>query len=284
MATSTDELKFVYNGRKLSYDRYRYELAMHNQAVLEQVNLIAMDQAAKVVGVAEALSQQEMGGFLRKTLPSLIDQYGNVNAVAAMNYYDEARMAWWMNHNNQATKLGKKRMADRYAGARLQGQIYVARLPKFDAAEKADGVVNYAMKLFADKGFQAMEQGVQNSLTRAVASYHHDTMLYNSALDESVYKVQRVADAKACAFCRMLAFKSGKTVYVRQGDALVADKQANLRTADYAIHFHDHCHCTIETLYQGDQPVRPEYYDQFEQQYIDAKGDLATMREQTGAR
>lgn len=287
MATKTADPTYTLDGKALSYDRYRYELAIRQQVTLEQVNRIASAQTAQVVGAASALGQQEMGGFLRKVLPPLIDQYGNVNAVAAMNYYDQIRTAWLIKNGTGrgSRATNQRRMAQRVAGAKLSGQVYKARLPLFNSAEKADGVVNYAMALFMDQGFQAMDAGVQNSLTRAVASYHHDTMLYNASLDEAVYKVQRVAEAKACAFCRMVAFKSGKTVYARkQNGELTADALANLRTAEYAIKFHDHCHCTIETLYQGDQPIRPDYYDQFEAEYTKFGGDLNEWRANTNAR
>lgn len=289
MATKTDEPKFTINGRRVSYERYRYELALQNQAVLDQVNTIAMQQASAVVSAATGLGQQALGGYLRNVVPGLIDTYGNVNATAAINYYTAARDAWLLKNGtggrSRSNRINARRQAGRVAGAKLAGQIYVAKMPLINATEKADPVINYAMALFQDQGFQAMEKGVQNSLTRAVASYHHDTLLYNAALDEAVYKVQRVAEPKACAFCRMVAFKSGRTVYVRNDQGgLTPSALDNVRTADYAIKWHDHCHCTLETLYVGDKPIRPDYYDQFEAEYKQYGGDLNEWRTQTGAR
>ena len=60
----------------------RYRLLQRNQATMRQVNQILTDQAWRVTSVASGFSQQEMGGFLREVVPGLIDEYGNVNAVA----------------------------------------------------------------------------------------------------------------------------------------------------------------------------------------------------------
>lgn len=282
MATpTTSEATFTYKGRKVTYAQYRYLTALDQQVILGQVNNLAMREARQVIYSANGLSQQEMGGFLRQTLPALVDKYGNINGAQAVSYYQANRDAWWQNRSvnlNKQIRANQNKRASRFALAKLQGQIYKASLPSVDVAAKTDTVVNYAMSLFMDKGFQAMDEGVQNALTRAVASYHRDTILYNSALDNAVYRVQRVADANACAFCQTVAFESYRT--------------RDPRTADYAIQYHDHCHCTIETLYEGDEPIRPDYYDTFEQNYLDATDEVGTkdskaifaqIRKNTGA-
>lgn len=254
------EQTFTLDGQELSYSQYRYRLAMRNQKILAEVNDLAMQEALTVVNVAEGLNRQDLGGFLRTTLPAIVDKYGNVNAVAAMNYYDEARAAWLSNRSQSLNKTFRKsqqRRADRFARARLQGELYKASLPTFNIAETTEPIIGVAMSAFASDGFEVMKPQMANSLTRAVASFHRNTMLYNSALDEAVIKVQRVAGPNACEFCRLMAFQS-----YRGND---------VRTADYAIKFHDNCHCTIETLYEGDSVVRPDYYDVYEKQYLDAR-------------
>jgi hypothetical protein len=67
-----------------------------------------------------------------------------------------------------------------------------------------------------------------------------------------------------------------------------------VRTAQYAIDFHDRCRCSIETLYIGDRPIVPPYYKKLEADYVSAtkeidgpltaKNVLAEMRVQTGRR
>lgn len=278
--TREEERVYDYNGRKVTYAQFRYLTALDNQKVLERVNMLAMANAREVVSTASGLGQQEMGGFLRATVPALVDKWGNVNGTQAVAYYQASRDAWWENRQRALrsdVRKGQNRRADRFALAKLQGELYVATQPIANAVEIAEPIVGYAMSNFMSKGFESMDSSVQNALTRAVASYHHNTMLYNSGLDSAVVKVQRIADRNACAFCRTLAF----------------DKYGDVRTSDYAIKFHDNCHCTIETLYEGDRPVRPDYYDKFQEQYEDASAEVGTrnakelfaqIRRESGAR
>jgi hypothetical protein len=237
-------------------------MSKRQRVTLERVETIALQQALTVVEVARDFSRPELGGFLRRTMTPLLDQYGNLNATAALDYYDEARREWSRQYRGEVSRTS--RIENRFASAKLRGQLYVATRPEFDLGGKVDGLVNYSMKVASEQGFDLMKPALANSLTRALASYQRDTNLYNSALDSEVVKVQRVARADACSFCRVLAFESWS------GN--------DVRTADYAIDFHDNCHCTIETLYLGDKPIRPPYYDQFEAQY-DTAFKFANTRE-----
>lgn len=226
----------------------RYKLLQRNQATMRQVNQILVDQAWKVTGVAAGFGQQEMGGFLREIVPGLIDEYGNINAVAAREYYDQQRLAALRANPGRANA---RRSSERLASAQLQSAIYVATVPQFEPEAKAEPIIGYAMSLFQKSGFDGMRSEMTNALTRAVASYNRDTLLYNSALDRSVVSVQRVAEPNACDFCRTVAFGSKGNRY-------------QPRTTLYAPHWHNNCHCSIETLYEGDKPYRPDYYDSFE--------------------
>ncbi len=239
--------------------REKYVAARRNQATMERVNNLMVAESRQILALARDLEQQEMGGYLRRVVPGLIDRYGKVNAVAAMQYYDAQRR---MSLETQTGGRSASR-ADRFASARLRAQLYVATMPQINAVQKAEPIIGWGMKNFAARGFAGMETEVTNAMTRAVASYNRDTMLYNSALDDAVVSVQRVAEASACGFCRTLAFKSYRAGVGKDG----------VRTADYAIDFHDNCRCSIETLYEGDEVIRPEYYDRFEAEYAQASAD-----------
>jgi hypothetical protein len=219
---------------------------------MRQVNRLVLQESSRVLATASNVtSQQEMGGFLRATVPGLIDRYGKVNAAAARRYYDEQRLAAFKGTAPGATRsarVGARRAAERVAAARTRSALYVAKLPKFDAIAKSETIVNYGMALFMGSSVEAMQNEVGNALTRAVASYNRDTLLYNSALDDAVVGVQRVAEPNACDFCQTVAF----------------DSYGGARVTDYAIEFHNNCQCSIETIFEGDKPFRPDYYDDFE--------------------
>lgn len=241
----------------------RYRLIQRNQATIRQVNTILMDQADKVMQVADGYDQQQMGGFLREIIPGLIDEYGNINAVAAREYYDQQRL---LALQTNPGRENARRAAERLAGAQLKSAIYVATTPKFDVEAKAEPIIGYAMSMFQQSGFDGMRNEMANALTRAVASYNRDTLLYNSALDRAVVGVQRVAEPNACRFCRTVAFGSRGSAY-------------RPRVGSYAPHWHNNCHCSIETLYAGDKPFRPDYYDGFEYGKAEEALNAATQKQ-----
>lgn len=247
----------------LTKERARYEAVRRHQASMNQVSDLLDEEALRLLDVASGFGQQEMGGYLRLIVPGLLDRWGNVNATVAVRYYDEQRLAWLERHpGGVRSQNGRNRMAERYARARLQGELYAATIPAFDAAAIAEPVIGYGMSSFlGEGGFDSMREAIRAATNRAVGSYNRDTMLYNAGLDSAVIGVQRVAEPKACEFCRTLAFKSQKQTMRADGNYYLAD---NVRVADYAIHFHNNCHCSIETLYAGDEPIVPDYYKDFE--------------------
>lgn len=254
-------------------ERQRYEAIRRNQATMQQVNVLLERESTKVLSLAEQFDQQQMGGYLRTVVPGLVDRYGNVNATAAMAYYDEQRLL-------AGARLSMSTLrAQRLAGAKLKSQIYVAKLQTFDQVEIAEPIIGAGMKALMADGFGAMRSTVTNAMTRAVGSYNRDTIVYNAGLDEATLTVQRVAEPNACAFCALMAFSSSRSV---SGDSL------EVRTTSYAVDFHNNCHCSIETIYEGDEPIRPDYYDQFEEEYLEVyksnsvKDTLAEWRAATG--
>lgn len=271
MAPQQPKYVTTADGRRITYVRWQYEQQVRQEAVIAQVNELITQQATAVATAGASLAQQEFGGLLRQTLPALLDQYGNINATAAIDYYDTLRLQWSNVVGEQAqrmiTRKSAKSAASRYAAAITGGKIQVAKntdnfaatyATTYNTLAKTDAVMNFAMKVRAKYGHEASVQAMNNALTREVAMYHRDTVLFNSAIDPYVEKVQRVAQASACEFCRLMALGS---------------EDGSVRLTSYAAKFHDNCHCTIQPLFKGDQPTRPPYYDQFEAQYAEVSKD-----------
>jgi hypothetical protein len=237
-----------------------YALARRNQATMRAVENEMKREALQVLTVAEGLTQQQMGGFLRSTVPGLVDKYGQVNATAAMNYYNERRLLSLPRNlgaiSSRQARQNITRRASNRATAELRSQVFLAQRPAVNPVQLAQSPINYAMKVYQGSGYDPMRNELTNALTRAVASYNRDTILYNSALDEAVVGVQRVAEAGACGFCQTLAL--GTIEPARS-------------VPSYAVEYHNNCRCSIETLYEGDRPIRPEYYEDFEANYEEAK-------------
>lgn len=246
-------------------DRLRYEAVQRNQATMRRVNELLNKESSKILSLGEGMAQQELGGFYRSVVPGLVDRWGNVNAAAAIEYYDSQRLAW------QLSKGGGE-AAERFAQRQLQAQIYVAKLPPIDPKKISEPIIGHGMQTFLDKGFGQSQTAVQNALTRAVASYNRDTILYNSALDSAVVRVQRIAEPTACGFCVQMALFS--TDYMPAGGGM-----SNISQVNYAADFHNNCQCSIETIYEGDDFLRPDYYDQFDKAVGEYSGYTSTPQD-----
>lgn len=241
-------------------DYSRYLLVKRNQATIRVLEKALVNTAQRSLAPLGGMSQAGAGALMRSTVPGLVDTFGNANAVAAIDYYNAQRMialnvVKGVSTVPRAAYKNTARRATRRAAA--QTKSYVATMPKFDTASQVDSVINYGMKLFSTGGAAAATDGVSNAMTRITASFNRDTILYNSALDPQVVGVQRVAEPDACAFCAMVAF----------------DQYGSARVSGYAADYHNNCRCSIETLYAGDKPYRPDYYDDFPYSY--GEPDLA---------
>jgi hypothetical protein len=261
---------YYWNGNKVTKARFDYELTRQQERILAEVNKLATDQATSAVSIGAGFDQQEFGGLLRQVMPNLLDEFGQINSTAALDFYQQQANAYW--EANKANPAGLSRDARRsretnFARARTRSAIglntnqdkYVALLAdNYDTAAKSERVIGWAMKVRAKDGHQAAVGAMNNAITREVASYHRDTVLFNAALDPYVSRVQRVAQATACEFCRLMALGS---------------TNGRVRVSSYAVKFHDHCHCTIQPLFDGEDPIRPDYYDEFESEYTQAKSE-----------
>jgi hypothetical protein len=261
---------YYWNGNKVTKARFDYELTRQQERILAEVNKLATDQATSAVSIGAAFDQQEFGGLLRQVMPNLLDEFGQINSTAALDFYQQQANAYW--EANKANPAGLSRDARRsretnFARARTRSAIglntnqdkYVALLAdNYDTAAKSERVIGWTMKVRAKDGHQAAVGAMNNAITREVASYHRDTVLFNAALDPYVSRVQRVAQATACEFCRLMALGS---------------TNGRVRVSSYAVKFHDHCHCTIQPLFDGEDPIRPDYYDEFESEYTQAKSE-----------
>lgn len=131
----------------------------------------------------------------------------------------------------------------------------------------AEEVISRTMWTYANSGPGAANSMAANALTRQVGAYHRDTMVFNAGLDSNVKAVQRVAEPNACAFCRTVAIGYGRY---------------GTRSSSYAVHWHDHCKCSIEVLYEDDTTLEPDYYGEFQKNLDDARSgnyDDSSMRE-----
>lgn len=243
-----------------TYSQTRVALAAQNHYRLDQMNRIARREFERLLIPANGLNQYESAAYVRTIAPGVIDQFGSINAEIAREYYNTVREEAIKALTESRYLTARSDTVAARAAKTLQGKKYVASLPKFDLNAMVDDVVSSGMAGLQRNGFEMFQKESGNALTRAVASYNRDTILYNSALDPAVIGVQRVAGPNACEFCRIVAF----------------DSYGSPRVSSYAPEYHKNCNCSIETLYAGDRPMRPDYYDEYQRQYQEGELKVAT--------
>lgn len=257
------------------YQQSRYEIVRRNTATLKHIFALAEAETTEAMRGAVNLETPVFGGFVRKVLPPIMTKWGAVSATAAMQHYEAARREWQIAHGNEIT-VGKytadgpytifqpavNTHAERvYAKKVVQGRIYQARLASMDVESMTNELVDHVMAAQVKNGGLAGSSAAANAMTRQIGAYYRDTMLFNAGLDDQVVGVQRIVHPRGCAWCKTLA---------------VGGVGRNRRIVlDFAMHFHDHCKCSIEPLFRGDKPIRPDYYDEIEQEIKRAySGDI----------
>jgi len=225
----------------MAFDREQFLLIRENQKNIKRVNVLTVEETKRVLSVASEYDVYETGGFLRKVIPSITARYGAVQQSLALKHFLDIQ------------ELNK-----------LENPI-TPIAPKIDEVAKTAGIIDYAMSLKYNKGFESMVTTLQNEITRATSSYNRDTISYNSALDETVVSVQRVAEAGACSFCAMMALDSY---------SYSTEKKGLPSSESFAVDYHNLCHCSIETIYKGQELIKPDYYDKMQEEYTTAEKTL----------
>lgn len=141
---------------------------------------------------------------------------------------------------------------------------FIPQIASFDANAATNTAVSFLAKTFVNKegNLQDLSTNLGDELQRSVTNIERDTIYRNSLNDQGVTLYQRVAAADACEFCAMVAFEPELT-------------------RDYPTEYHRNCFCTVEPVFRGQTAIRPEYYDQFGDEYYEAVGKLGVFDRST---
>ena len=167
----------------------------------------------------------------------IIEKYGNVAATVATTHYNEYRAL----------------------NADLELPKYSPIAPILDYRERIDTIVGVAIARARTEGYQSAKTLLFSSSNFILSDWNRDTVTYHANREPAkVVSIQRVAEPSACAFC--LTVSINQYTYTISGDrALNA----------YAPEYHAYCQCSAEVVYEGQAPIYPSYYDDFQQVYRD---------------
>jgi hypothetical protein len=254
------------------------DLVLKNLDTLDKIDRVVNNELRNILNLGSSFDRNDFGGLTRRVIPPVIEQYSNISGQLALTHYNEMREAAFaassgIRLSNSASR--RREAAIVSSNIKVRKNNYFATVPFVDVTLKSEKSIGYIMQTFASKGFDAARTAAIQSVSREIAMVNRDTILFNTTLDSSVQRVQRVADPNACAFCLVLSLNEPR---------------------GYAVNFHAGCKCTIEPVFEGQQSVRPAYYEDLEAKYevgkaaadeagqSGAKAVFAAIRATTGAK
>lgn len=168
-------------------------------------------------------------------VPTLVQQYGDVAATAAAEWYEELR------------------------AGNVPGR-YQAVLASGADPEAVAGSVRYAAGgLFTDTPDTALAS-INGAVQRLVQYSGRETIARNVAQDKSRPRFARVPQGVTCAWCSMLASR---------GFVYHSKKSAG----ETASHFHDDCDCQIVPSWDKSPFIEGYDPDEMYDQYMSARND-----------
>jgi hypothetical protein len=112
------------------------------------------------------------------------------------------------------------------------------------------------------------------SVERQVFNSSRDTVLSNARRQGVSYA--RYASANACSFCQILATRTTSGLYQTERSSVRVVGRAGRPRGKRKIgeKFHDNCHCVPVPVFDGELYTPPDYVEQWERQYSDAREDV----------
>ena len=226
-----------------------------HQQNMARVNVLAQNEARNVLSVLPDMTFNQQATHVRNTVPTIISKYGNVASLVALTHYNEMRSL---------------------QPADYELEPFNATIPNnIDFADPVYNMMGYAIAINSNKGVNAMTSFLIEELTLHVSNYDRETIRYNAENEPKTVRIQRVAEPKACAFCRTLA--AAGVVY----EGLTWDENI----VEYANDWHSNCNCSTEVIYSNadgkfEDFIKPPYYDTIEKEYKQAYDAQSAIRQQ----
>ena len=190
--------------------------SQHRAELAELARLAGVDLAAVIGGVSDP---DVLRAILLDAAPSVVNLYGSAAAAAAAEWYDDLRSD---------------------AGASGRFRAMPADLPDEGRYVSLAEWATVPLRQEAPDAAAALERAVVG-VGRSVKDASRETIMASSIADPAAQGWRRLASAKACGFCRMLA-----------------DRGAVYSSSSVSFGAHDHCSCVATPAFGGGaEMVRP---------------------------
>jgi hypothetical protein len=161
------------------------------------------------------------------------------------------------NYSRVAGTLSEQFYMDERAKAGVKGR-YTPILKALDIPSSVDDTIGWTLsRLAAGTPFDVASGIFAGAISRSVLSVDRLSIVSNARAEGIKYR--RIASPLGCEFC----------LYA----AAVADV-----VSENADRYHDHCRCTVVPMFDGRLDDVPDYYEQMENDYGDARSILQERR------
>lgn len=222
--------------------------AAERRFLLDQLNGLAANDLDNLWQAADTLSTTDFFDYVVAGFPELGNIYHQIAAQIAANWFEDS--------DPQSTYVAK----------------VATPIPTKRLAESAkwalggDGLVGKAR--------------LSGALQRAAFDGARDTTFLN--IDATASRWVRVARADACAFCRLLASRTGEDAYTTKEAAQFVSTSRRRGSRKRGEKYHDHCYCVpveIRATQSVGDVLDPETVNQVQRwndEYLKARANAGT--------
>lgn len=227
--------------------------------VLDAISTLAISDLVALWDLVAGGDADAITAALVELAPGLVDQWGEMAAVEAADFFDAVR-----EHYNPGGSFAAAPAGPAPAG-QVEAMVRWAVGPLYQAESDEDA----ALKRLA------------TGLDRLVRQADRDTVAGNATLDKKAAGWRRVARPGACAWCAMLATRDDYSSKDAAGAVGGGGRVRGKRPA--GSRYHDHCRCFPEPVYVGWEPGPQEqlWAEAYKKAAVagDPKATLANMRQ-----
>lgn len=252
------------------------------QSILANIGVLTVNQVVKLFRTYAAT--EGFGQILQTAIPEIVGQHAQAAATVTAQWYDELAPKSTF-HATPVAELPPERIRKS-----IDWAIRAPSGPK--TLQPAPGQPRGGLTTLTDPApdTETSLSRLSGSAKRMVYDAGRQTIVQNAAAEDVGWA--RYAQPDACAFCRVLATRSGDSLYMSKHSAqFVVGRRGEARGSQkIGEKYHDHCRCVPFPIRSGDFDP-PDYTQMWQEQYEAArkggnsslKDILAHMRANTDA-
>lgn len=235
------------------------------QGILTDLSTLTVSQLVSLF--RQYGTRSDFPQLVKTAFPQIVEPHAHAAAQITAQWYDELHTSTF--HATPTVNLPAERMdktVDWALYAPTETKPSHVHVTETDLAPTETSHI-YTYEEQPDASLSRLS----GSAKRMVYDASRDTVTTNTS-QQGVH-FARYASANACAFCRLLATRTGKDLYSSEKAAttVVGVRGRPQGTRALGAKYHDHCRCVAVPVPDGQTYTPPDYTKQWQQDYTDAR-------------